>query len=133
MIDAVSAEQIEYLRGRVKRGQSVSSVAVQYGITYDRLRKWLRLYDMYGSTYFPPTDESMDTAEDNNKQLRTLVEEYELTRTQVADLIGVSPETVKNWLRSETSPNHRKMPAYALELIKIKAAQVFGDTPPAKD
>jgi transposase-like protein len=133
MIDAISAEHLEYLRSRVKRGQSVGSVANQYGVGYDRLRKWLRLYDMYGPEYFPPTDDSMEPEESNNKELRKLVEDYGITRTQVADLIGASPETVKNWLRSEDSANFRKMPSYALELIKIKAEQVFGDRPKAKD
>jgi len=133
MIEAISAEHLEYLRNRVKRGQSVGSVATQYGVGYDRLRKWFRLYDMYGPEYFPATDDSMEPQETNNRKLRALVDSYGITRTQVADLIGVSPETVKNWLRSESSANHRKMPSYALELIKIKAEQVFGDTPQAKD
>lgn len=133
MIEAISAEHLEYLRNRVKRGQSVASVATQYGFGYDRLRKWLRLYDMYGPEYFPETDDSMEPQDSNNKKLRTLVDDYGITRTQVADLIGVSPETVKNWLRGEASANYRKMPSYALELIKIKAAQVFGDKQKAKD
>lgn len=133
MIDAVSAEHIEYLSSRLKRGQTVESVARQYGLGYTRLLRWLRLYDRYGAGYFPPTDESMNPSAKNNEALRKLVEDYSLTRVQVAYLIGATPEAVKNWLRGESTSGYRKMPNYALELLQIKVAMVYADKKPETD
>ena len=120
MIDSVSAEQVAYFRSRVNRGQSIASVSRQYGIAYGRLSRWLRLYDKFGSEFFPPTEESMEDSQSHNEELKAFAVSTGLNRAELADLLGISSETVKNWMRSPSSPNYRKMPKYALELLKLK-------------
>ena len=45
---------------------------------------------------------------------------HNMTRGEVAELLDAPHNTVKNWLRGEEAKGYNTMPAYALELLKIK-------------
>lgn len=56
-----------------------------------------------------------------NEELTRLMKERDLTIRQVADLIEVSPESVKNWLRQHRSSPMPKVALLALRLsIELK-------------
>lgn len=56
-----------------------------------------------------------------NEELTRLMKEHDLTIRQVADLIEVSPESVKNWLRQSRSAPMPKVALLALRLsIELK-------------
>mgnify|MGYP001371397757 CR=1 FL=1 len=52
-----------------------------------------------------------------NQQFRELKEKYRLTSEDVAGMLECSYETVRSWLRSETSANYRTMPKTSLKLL----------------
>jgi len=56
----------------------------------------------------------------NNEQLIQLMEERQLNKYQIAQIIGVSDETVKAWRKTPGTVGHRKMSDMAMELLKIK-------------
>ena len=56
----------------------------------------------------------------SNNELRMLAAERNLSRQNLAKILGVSPETVRNWLRNPNTSNFRVMPEPMLELLKIK-------------
>ena len=53
----------------------------------------------------------------NNQHLKQLMRDYQLTATQVAEQIAVSPWTVKNWVRPSSTKGFRKMPDMALRAL----------------
>lgn len=56
-----------------------------------------------------------------NEELIKLMAEHNLSKKQVADLIEVSPESVKNWLRQSRSAPMPKVALLALRLsIELK-------------
>ncbi len=57
---------------------------------------------------------------DNASKLRQLKAQHELTRQDVADLLGVSPYTVKSWLLHEGSEAYRPMGDRELEFLNLK-------------
>ncbi len=60
----------------------------------------------------------------SNEQIRDTIRQYELTRQQAADLLGVSLHTIHNWLRPESNVAFRKAPPYAAELLALKVRDV---------
>lgn len=58
---------------------------------------------------------------ESNEELTRLMKKHNLTIRQVADLIEVSPESVKNWLRQHRSSPMPKVALLALRLsIELK-------------
>lgn len=55
----------------------------------------------------------------NNQALIELMQRHQLTATDVARLIAVSPWTVKNWVRPSMSKGFRKMPDIALMALAM--------------
>ena len=54
-----------------------------------------------------------------NEQLREIAETSSLSRKDLATILEVSPETVRNWLRAPETRNYRAMPGPMLKLLKI--------------
>tara|TARA_R100000081_G_C4718717_1_gene116824 strand:+ start:295 stop:480 length:186 start_codon:yes stop_codon:yes gene_type:complete len=54
-----------------------------------------------------------------NEQLREIAETSRLSRKDLAKILEVSPETVRNWLRDPETSNYRAMPGPMLKLLKI--------------
>mgnify|MGYP001420842176 FL=1 len=54
-----------------------------------------------------------------NEQLREIAETSSLSRKDLATILEVSPETVRNWLRDPQTRNYRSMPGPMLKLLKI--------------
>lgn len=52
-----------------------------------------------------------------NQQFRELKEKHGLTSEDIAGMLECSYETVRSWLRSETSVNYRTMPKTSLKLL----------------
>ena len=59
----------------------------------------------------------------NNQHLKQLMKDYQLTATQVAEQIAVSPWTVKNWVRPSMSKGFRRMPDIALMALRMSMSQ----------
>ncbi len=62
----------------------------------------------------------------NRAELKKLMDQYNLTRADVAKIVHVSPSTVDRWLQPKTkkgerNPTHRQMPDMAMELVQLKA------------
>lgn len=71
----------------------------------------------------------------NNLRLIEIMQEHELSITQVAKLIDVSPWTVKNWRRAGLSGGFRRMPDVALralEMSVLRDPQQGSKTPTSK-
>ena len=128
MIEEVSAEEVREFVRKAKSGLPIKTLVHENGIPATRIAKYIRLYGKFGDQFFPPNKSSMGRSVHNNRELKRLVEKHGLTRNQIADMLGASPNTVKNWLRSETAVNHTLMPTYALDLIRIRVAEEVGDT-----
>jgi len=60
------------------------------------------------------------TADNNNEELRSLLESEALTIQDIAHLLNLPFDSVRNWTRSPSSAHYRKMPNMASELLKIK-------------
>lgn len=133
MIDDISAEEIREYVSLKASGLPMKTVSHRSGIPATRLQRYLRLYDKFGSDFFPKTREAMGKSREYNEQFRALVEQHSLTRLEVAELINAPMETVKNWLRGPESKGFRTMPSYALELLKIKVEKELSDMRRAKD
>jgi len=54
-----------------------------------------------------------------NEQLREIAEASSLSRKDLAKILEVSPETVRNWLRDPQTSNYRSMPGPMLKLLKM--------------
>ena len=54
-----------------------------------------------------------------NEQLREIAETSSLSRKDLAKILEVSPETVRNWLRDPETSNYRAMPGPMLKLLKM--------------
>lgn len=133
MIDDISAEEIREYVSLKASGLPMKTVSHRSGIPATRLQRYLRLYDKFGSDFFPKNRDAMGKSREYNEQFRTIVEQHSLTRLEVAELINAPMETVKNWLRGPESKGFRTMPSYALELLKIKVEKELSDMRRAKD
>lgn len=60
----------------------------------------------------------------NNQALVQLMQQYQLTVTQVAEILEMSPWTVKNWVRPSLSKGFRKMPDLALKVLLMSTEQL---------
>ena len=72
----------------------------------------------------------------NNQTLIELMQLHQLTVTDVAGLIAVSPWTVKNWVRPSASKGFRKMPDIALMALAMsieKESLPVQETPTSSD
>ena len=59
----------------------------------------------------------------NNQVLVEWMKEHQLTVTDVAELLSMSPWTVKNWVRPSMSKGFRKMPDIALMALRMSMSQ----------
>jgi len=119
-------------RGDVRRyaklaaeGSTIAQLALASGIPATRIARCIRLFEMYGEGAFPVDPDSL---KGNNEELRKLVDQHGMTRSEIADWTQTSPQTVKNWLRPQTSGGWRPMPSGYLELVKLKAGSVYADS-----
>lgn len=60
------------------------------------------------------------TADNNNEELRSLLKSEALTIQDIAQLLNLPFDSVRNWTRSPSSAHYRKMSNTASELLKIK-------------
>lgn len=65
----------------------------------------------------------------NRERLITLINDYNLERADVAELVRVKRETVDHWLLTTESKNHEEVPEMAIELLELK----LGAKPEASD
>ena len=56
----------------------------------------------------------------NGERLYELIKDRELTRQEVAEVLGVPVTTVHNWLRPVDNAAHRAMSDQMLELLELK-------------
>lgn len=59
----------------------------------------------------------------NNQLLKELMNTYQLTVTDVSELLAMSPWTVKNWVRPCMSKGFRKMPDIALMALEMSISR----------
>lgn len=62
-------------------------------------------------------------------QIKTIREKCGLTRTQVADRLGISSVAVRKWEVGETQPSANKLPALA-DLLHCSIDALYGRVPP---
>lgn len=60
----------------------------------------------------------------NNQALVQLMQQHQLTVAQVAEILEMSPWTVKNWVRPSLSKGFRKMPDLALKVLLMSTEQL---------
>ena len=53
-----------------------------------------------------------------NQSIIRLMDEYQLSVTEVAELLEMSPWTVKNWIRPSPTKGYRKAPELAVKALK---------------
>lgn len=127
MITNVSAETMTRVAEERSRGRPWKCVVdVADNIPPHRLKRYLRLYQKFGPEYFPQ-EKHMTTSNKHNIELRRMVERFSLTRFEIAVLIDTSKDTVRNWLRTPETKGYRRMPSYALELLKIRVDSELED------
>lgn len=66
----------------------------------------------------------------SNDELRHLIESAELTNAQAAELVHVSTDTVKAWLKSPGAAGRNPCPWWAVELLALKTKQPVPDVVP---
>ena len=121
MITSVSSEMMARVAKERLRGRPWKCVVdVTGNIPEHRLRRYLRLYEKFGPEYFPKSAQ-MTKSNKYNLELKRMVENLSLTRSEISFLIDAPMETIRNWLRDPSTKGYRTMPSYALELLKIKA------------
>ena len=59
----------------------------------------------------------------NNQLLKEWMEQYQLTVTDVAERISMSPWTVKNWVRPSMTKGFRRMPDIAITALRMSISQ----------
>lgn len=67
------------------------------------------------------------TADNNNEELRSLLKSEALTIQDIAQLLNMPFDSVRNWTRSPSSAHYRKMPNMAIELLLIKIKEQRDD------
>lgn len=60
----------------------------------------------------------------NQKRLKYLILQHELSYNQTAKILSVSAHTVKSWLVSRAAKNSRNCPANMLELLELKLNKI---------
>lgn len=55
----------------------------------------------------------------NNERLIELMETHTLNLSQVAEMIGVSRWTVRNWTRPQSTKGFRRMPDLAIKALEM--------------
>lgn len=58
-----------------------------------------------------------------SQQLRDLIKAAGITRAQAADLLHVSPHTIRAWVKGEGSKSASEAPPWAPELLAYKTGQ----------
>lgn len=58
----------------------------------------------------------------NNLRLTELMESHGLDNTQVANMLSISPHTVRNWTRPITTKGYRSMPDLAIKALETNIA-----------
>lgn len=56
----------------------------------------------------------------NREKLIELITDYQLDRSDIAELVKVHRDTVDHWLASHESKNHEEVPDMAIELLELK-------------
>lgn len=56
----------------------------------------------------------------NRERLMDMMNEYELDRMAVAEMVKVKRDEVDHWLLSNESKNHKEVPDMAIELLELK-------------
>ena len=56
----------------------------------------------------------------NRERLIDLITQYDLDRTDVADMVKVKRDTVDRWLLPHESAHHEEVPEMAVELLELK-------------
>ncbi|MGB1800251.1 MAG: hypothetical protein ACPHLK_05415 [Gammaproteobacteria bacterium] len=56
----------------------------------------------------------------NRERLMDIMNEYELDRMAVAEMVKVKRDEVDHWLLSNESKNHKEVPDMAIELLELK-------------
>lgn len=56
----------------------------------------------------------------NRERLMDMMNEYELDRMAVAEMVKVKRDEVDHWLLSNESKNHKEVPDMAIELLQLK-------------
>lgn len=120
MIDGITAPEVRKLAEKRRAGYTIKSLVTASNIPQHRLSRYLRLYDQYGEGAFVPERQQLGHTKQNNRELRRIMKAHNMTRGEVAELLDAPHNTVKNWLRGEEAKGYNTMPAYALELLKIK-------------
>ena len=59
----------------------------------------------------------------NREKLIDFMDEYQIDRREVADLVCTDRETVDRWLLSRESSRHLEIPDMAIELLRLKLAE----------
>ena len=59
----------------------------------------------------------------HNKEFRKLYDASGLKKLEIANMLGVSLDTVIAWLKPETSKSSNACPAWAVEMFKMKQTQ----------
>jgi len=54
------------------------------------------------------------------ERLIDIISEYELDRSEIAEMVKVKRETVDHWLLSNESSHHEEIPEMAIELLQLK-------------
>ena len=60
---------------------------------------------------------------------RQMIEDRNLTREQAAELLHVSVDTIKSWLKPETTASSNPVPEWAVELLGYKVPVFTGPGP----
>ena len=56
----------------------------------------------------------------NRERLMDIMNEHELDRMAIADMLKVKRDEVDHWLLSNESKNHKEVPDMAIELLELK-------------
>ena len=58
----------------------------------------------------------------NRERLMDIMNEHELDRMAVAEMVKVKRDEVDHWLLSNESKNHKEVPDMAIELLELKTS-----------
>jgi transposase len=53
-------------------------------------------------------------------ELREIIDDHDLSRTDVSTMLGVSAHTVDSWLKPPTSKSHNRVSLQTVELLRLK-------------
>lgn len=64
--------------------------------------------------------------EQHRERLLEIMEDNDLTKADVAELLHVSTDTVNSWCKPETTKSSNPVPLWALELLTYKMEELNG-------